>query len=83
MFVKLWLNTHAQGRFGVLNEKKYKKNRKNLPTDLSELVIDGGNHAYFGAYGEQKGDGVATVSNAEQIYVTASHIYLFITSQGK
>ena len=67
----------------VLNEKKYEKNRKNLPTDLSELVIDGGNHAYFGAYGEQKGDGVATVSNAEQIYVTASHIYLFITSQGK
>ena len=67
----------------VLNEKKYEKNRKNLPTDLSELVIDGGNHAYFGAYGEQKGDGEATVTNAEQIYVTSSHIYLFITSRGK
>ena len=68
---------------GVMNIKNYEKNHSNLPNDLSELVIDGGNHAYFGAYGEQKGDGEATVTNAEQIYVTASHIYLFITSQGK
>ena len=65
---------------GVMNRNKYEKNRSNLPNEFSELVIDGGNHAGFGAYGKQKGDGEATVTNAEQIYVTASHIYLFITS---
>ncbi|NTW09008.1 MAG: alpha/beta hydrolase, partial [Anaerolineaceae bacterium] len=29
-------------------------------------VIEGGNHAQFGNYGPQPGDGTATISTAEQ-----------------
>ena len=59
---------------GVLNMDKYEKNLKNLPTKTSYLVIDGGNHAGFGMYGEQKRDGVATISTEEQISLTAEMI---------
>ena len=33
-------------------------------------MIEGGNHAFFGTYGEQEGDGTATIDNATQIAVT-------------
>lgn len=36
-----------------------------LPADTIFVVIDGGNHAGFGAYGPQAGDGEATISDAE------------------
>jgi hypothetical protein len=62
---------------GVLNREKYEENKSNLPSDFEELVIDGGNHAYFGVYGEQKGDGKATVTNKEQIEITATKIAEF------
>lgn len=51
---------------GVLNRDKYEKNRKKLPQSTVESVIDGGNHAGFGFYGEQKGDGSASISREEQ-----------------
>jgi hypothetical protein len=62
----------------VLNLKKYSKNKTNLPEDYAEYVIEGGNHAYFGMYGEQEGDGVATITNMQQIEITAHHIIEFI-----
>ena len=52
---------------GVLNMDNYEKYYENLPDDMVEIVIDGGNHAYFGHYGEQDGDGTATISRDEQI----------------
>ncbi len=55
----------------VLNKAKYDKYKKNLPDNLDEMLIEGGNHAYFGVYGEQKGDGVAKISNEQQIKRTA------------
>lgn len=58
----------------VLNRKKYESNKKNLPEDLLEIVIEGGNHAFFGTYGQQKGDGEANISNAEQIKKTAEEM---------
>ena len=64
---------------GVMNREKYDSCLENMPSDFTEIVIEGGSHAYFGAYGEQKGDGTATVSRAEQMYVTASSIYSFVT----
>lgn len=63
---------------GVLNLKKYEQNSKNLPKDKVEIVIEGANHAYFGMYGEQNGDGAATISNESQITVTANYIASFI-----
>ena len=58
----------------VLNMKKYEKNLKNLPEGASMLVIDGGNHAGFGMYGEQKGDGTATISAEQQIALVVEMI---------
>ena len=63
---------------GVLNMEKYEKYRANLPDDLTEIVIEGGNHAGFGLYGAQKGDGEAAISNAEQIARTAQEIAVFV-----
>jgi hypothetical protein len=49
---------------------KYNKYLKNLPSNYEEMVIQGGNHSFFGTYGLQKGDGIATISNSEQIKKT-------------
>ena len=59
---------------GVLNREKYAEYRPNLPEGFTETVIEGGNHAYFGAYGEQDGDGTATVTPAEQVRETVAAI---------
>lgn len=58
----------------VLNHEKYSQYKENLPTDFTELVLDGGCHAYFGMYGAQDGDGTPTLSNIEQIKLTADAI---------
>lgn len=63
---------------GVMNREKYEECKINLPEDFTEVVIDGGCHAYFGMYAEQKGDGVARISNKEQIEKTADVIKDFI-----
>ncbi len=55
----------------VLNLEKYDKYRGNLPEDFKEEVIEGGNHAYFGKYGSQEGDGEAAITNENQIKGTA------------
>lgn len=54
----------------VLNKTKYEKYKVNLPSNVEEMVINGGNHAYFGVYGEQKGDGKAKITNEQQINQT-------------
>ncbi len=51
---------------GVLNQDKYKDSLKYMPSDFSELVIEGGNHAGFGSYGAQAGDKKATITHEEQ-----------------
>jgi len=45
-----------------------------LPADAVRLVIEGGNHAQFGDYGAQRGDGTATISRQEQQSRTATAI---------
>lgn len=51
---------------GVLNIDKVVSGRELLPADSREMRIDGGNHAQFGSYGRQKGDGTASISAKEQ-----------------
>lgn len=58
----------------ILNMDSYKKNLKNLPAGYEESVIPAGNHANFGSYGEQKGDGPAGISTYVQCKVTAEKI---------
>ncbi len=63
---------------GVLNMEKYEEYKTNLPEDFSEFIIDGGCHAYFGAYGEQDGDGEAEITREEQIECTVEKITDFM-----
>jgi hypothetical protein len=63
----------------VLNKDKYESNKINLPQDYKEYVIYGGCHAYYGMYGQQKGDGTATITNTLQIDKTADYIYRLIS----
>ena len=58
----------------VLNRDKYNENKSNLPSSATELVIAGGCHAYFGMYGTQDGDGIPSISNQDQILMTAQAI---------
>lgn len=37
-----------------------------LPESIAKVVIKGGNHAQFGYYGDQKGDGEASISREDQ-----------------
>ena len=62
----------------VLDMEQYEANRANLPADYTELIIDGGCHAYFGAYGAQEGDGVPTITAEEQWELTAQAIAQFV-----
>ncbi|MBR5139859.1 MAG: lysophospholipase [Clostridia bacterium] len=62
----------------VMDREAYDENKKNLPTDFTEFIIEGGCHAYFGMYGEQRGDGVATITPEQQITITAHCILEFI-----
>lgn len=54
--------------------EKVKKYQPNLPDDFSQLCIEGGCHAYFGSYGEQKGDGKPTITPEEQVRQTVEFI---------
>lgn len=65
---------------GVLNMEKYEKYRDNLPVGFEEHILEGGNHAGFGFYGPQEGDGTATISSREQIAGTAERIGAFVRS---
>lgn len=64
----------------VLNHQKYEENKPNM-CRLTERVIAGGCHAYFGNYGEQKGDGTATISGEEQVAETVRYIEEFIEGE--
>ena len=62
---------------GVMNQEKYRQYRPNLP-ELTEQIIDGGNHAGFGFYGPLEGDGEASISREEQIARTAELMAEFV-----
>ena len=64
----------------VVTKKDHDENLENLPSGYEEAFVEGGCHAYFGMYGEQKGDGEPTVSPAEQITQTAYLIVSFINN---
>ncbi|MGI6221796.1 MAG: alpha/beta hydrolase [Coriobacteriales bacterium] len=59
---------------GVLNREKYEKSKDNFPAETRTIEIAGGNHSGFGCYGDQKGDGAATISPEEQQSQTVNAI---------
>lgn len=50
----------------VLNKKRMVDSAQRFSPDATEHVIEGGNHAQFGNYGFQRGDGAADISVTEQ-----------------
>lgn len=62
----------------VLDMQKVIESRELMPFDYTEKIIDGGNHAQFGDYGEQKGDTPAAITADEQVNITCDIIESFI-----
>lgn len=54
-------------------------NTDKLEDTPNQYVIEGGNHAYFGNYGEQDGDGTALITREEQQRQTVEAIADFLT----
>ena len=72
-------NMSSESFFSLIKSReKYLENKANLPSDFTEIVIEGGCHAYFGMYGAQEGDGEPAISNEEQIERTAREVVDFI-----
>ena len=62
----------------VLNREKYAESRVYFPAETEEIVLAGGNHAHFGDYGPQRGDGEALIPADEQQRATAGAILRWI-----
>ncbi len=58
----------------VLNRDKFEQSHNLLPANVTELTIEGGNHAQFGNYGPQAKDGTASITASEQQQATAQAI---------
>ena len=65
---------------GVLNRDAYEDAKKYFPQEYTEKIIDGGNHAGFGNYGVQSGDGKAAIMANEQQSQTTFAITEFAKS---
>jgi len=59
---------------GLATEAKIQNSLKNLPVDTKVVTLEGGNHAQYGDYGPQAGDGAATISREEQQKQTTTAI---------
>jgi dienelactone hydrolase len=57
---------------GLATDAKIQNSLKNLPAGTQAVLIEGGNHAQYGNYGPQAGDGQATISREEQQRQTAA-----------
>ena len=62
----------------VLNREKLTESHELMSTDFAEYVIEGGNHAQYGDYGEQKGDGTASITAEEQRNIVTEKILTFV-----
>lgn len=58
----------------VLNKDKVIEGREYAPQNYIEYIIEGGNHAQFGNYGIQRGDGTACITSDIQQSIAAQVI---------
>ncbi len=66
----------------VLNWEQYEACLGNLPATAQQISIPGGNHAQFGSYGPQEGDGTATITPAAQLHATVASLLDMMLSDG-
>lgn len=72
-----WLPIAAISIYGSedgVASSDFEQSLERLPDNASIELILGGNHAQFGDYGPQEGDGVATLSRDEQQRLTADAV---------
>ncbi len=62
----------------VINKVTLEDSKNNYKDTHKEVIIEGGNHAGFGNYGSQKGDGNNTIDNYNQQKITVKEILEFI-----
>lgn len=67
----------------VLDKDAYNNAKPNFPKNFEEIVIDGGNHAYYGNYGDQSGDGKASITREKQQDNTVVAITEFVNENFK
>lgn len=65
---------------GVINLESYHEARDLMRSNFTEVIINGGNHAQFGNYGNQSGDGNATISAESQQNQSVDAIMKFIAT---
>ena len=65
---------------GLTQPEGFEASMALLPPGSELVVIEGGNHAGFGDYGPQAGDGTATIDREEQQRQTAETLLAFIRS---
>jgi hypothetical protein len=56
-------------------------NRNKITYDKNIVIIEGGNHANYGNYGKQKGDGTASISRGTQQNEAVAAIIKFMSEQ--
>ena len=65
---------------GLTQPEGFEASMARLPPGSALVVIEGGNHAGFGHYGPQAGDGTATIDREEQQRQTAETLLAFVRS---
>ncbi len=65
---------------GGYDETKWKEAEQYMPQDYTFKIIEGGNHGYFGNYGEQAGDGTATITRKQQQEEAAQLVTSFVNA---
>lgn len=62
----------------ILSKDSFEKNKAYGPINSKYVEIKGGNHAYYGTYGQQKNDGIATITAEKQQELTVERILEFM-----
>ena len=63
---------------GIINLKSYQEAKSLMKNNFTEVIILGGNHAQFGYYGNQSGDGQANITAKSQQDQSLDAILKFI-----
>jgi hypothetical protein len=64
----------------VLDKEKYNEAKSLITGNFTEVIIKGANHAHFGYYGNQSGDGNANITAENQQNQTVDAIIKFISN---
>lgn len=63
---------------GLTTLEDIEESKEDLPPDTRYVEIEGGNHAQFGWYGEQRGDNEASISREEQQDIIVNETVKFL-----